>query len=825
MKTLGTHFFAILLLVLTTTTLNAQETLTRTGLAVSTQNVPEVSTKKPEEIAVRPTNSNEQLSAIEKRLDAVEVELFGSLVPLKRSKELISFLRTNRDVAIGLQEAMAKEVEFNQELLDSLGPAPKEGEPAEALDIKEKRIELTARLVASQGQQQNSSLLISRSAALINKISSEQTEALKESLTKQVQSPLDTSTLFVTWGASTNLWFKITQSMKRWVGEEMTTQRWWSFVVLMTLVLGIGFAFVLPFRRKLISRFGPGQDAKHPSADQKVVAVFAQAVAVGLMPALSAAAVLVPFKLLGVSESPFVEFVSAVVLGVATFLIFRGAIKACLMPESPHWRLWRWTGRAVRRLGRWLLIIAVLVSLYLAWSLLGKSFLIHGYLRNFVTFGLDSLIAISLFIVIRVAVRSARKNRELDDDSVNRQGMGYDWVWSLLLFAVQIACVSIPIFSLLGYVNLANYLTTRLVTSGLLIVIFLLVRGLVFFLIERRKASTSTLSGFDWRHQGTPKDDKPDSWLLLWAEFILAFLVLVIGLNLWGLSSNSLAAWSDQLAVGIKIGDFTFRISDILIGFAAFFAVFILTRIIVWFVSSRLLSRSNFDTGVRHALRSGLSYTGVLVALFVAVSAVGLDLSKLAIVAGALSLGIGFGLQAIVSNFVSGIILLFERPIKIGDWVQVGSVEGTVTKINVRSTEIETFQRATVFVPNSAFISDNVTNWTANNKMGRLDLPISVAYGSDTAQIHDLLVEIAKKNPMVRAYPEPAVYFRAFGGSSLDFELRCFLRDVNYITIVKSELLFDIDKCFRDQGIEVPFATTDINIRSMPFPGQPADDQ
>jgi potassium efflux system protein len=816
-KTLANLLVAISLLVSISTPVWLPAKAMAQTLQPATVDVEEV---KPELIRMPDPTADlgAKLEAVEKRLNSVEAELDRSLVSGVRGQHLMDFLRKNRDLALAMRADSETEVSFNRELVNSLGKAPGENDPPEAEDIQQKRTALTTKLVRSQGDLQNSSLLVSRSSALISKISSELTEALRDSLVTTVSSPLSFESLYIAWGASRNLWHKLSISANKWGSKNLSQGRWLSFLAFVLTVSVAGSILILPFRRKFLLLYGPRTLQGQASVDQKVLAIFARGMGSGLIPALAAFAVFVPFRVMQLGNSVFSGVIFALAAGAAGWFFLKGLVTACLMPEYPNWRFWDLENKTVKSLKFWLQIIAGAGSLYLIWALLGRSFLIHGALRDTVTFVLNTVISLSMLAAVRTGVSARRYADQADESGYSIQGVNLDWAWSLLTFCVQVACISIPVFAILGYVALANYLTTRMVITSLILVGFFLSRGLFFFLIERRNKNQKTLSE-SGNNAGLEEDrsgEQSGSWLLLWAEFGLALIVLVVGLNVWGLSGNNVAGWIDQLAVGITIGDLTFRISDVFIGLSAFLAVLIISRVIVWFVSSRLLSRSNFDSGVRHALRSGLSYVGVFVAIFVAVSAVGLDMSKLAIVAGALSLGIGFGLQAIVSNFVSGIILLFERPIKIGDWVQVGSVEGTVRRINVRSTEIETFQRATVFVPNSSFISSNVINWTANNKLGRLDLPISVAYGSDTKEIHDLLVEIAKQQPMVRVYPEPAVYFRAFGGSSLDFELRVFLRDVNYVTVVKSELLFAIDKCFRDRGIEVPFATTDINIRSMP---------
>ena len=195
------------------------------------------------------------------------------------------------------------------------------------------------------------------------------------------------------------------------------------------------------------------------------------------------------------------------------------------------------------------------------------------------------------------------------------------------------------------------------------------------------------------------------------------------------------------------------------------------------------------------------------------VSLLGFDLSNLAIIAGALSVGIGFGLQSIVNNFVSGLILLFERPIKVGDWVVTSSGEGIVKKISVRSTEIETFDRSSILVPNSELIANSVTNWTHKNRLGRVSVPVGVAYKEDPERILELLSRIPSMLDEVLEVPEPQILFTGFGDSSLDFELRVYIADISRSLITRTQIRVAIFKLFRDEDVEIPFPQRDLHIR------------
>jgi len=295
---------------------------------------------------------------------------------------------------------------------------------------------------------------------------------------------------------------------------------------------------------------------------------------------------------------------------------------------------------------------------------------------------------------------------------------------------------------------------------------------------------------------------------------LLSFIgtLLLMGLALGVEFSRYVELWV-RFNEGLTLGDVNLTPTSIL-NFGIIFGLgYFATTVIQRIVKSTVLPKTKMDKGSQNALVSGVGYIGYTLAAVIALSSIGFNLSSIAIVAGALSVGIGFGLQTIVSNFVSGIILLVERPIKEGDWIEASGFSGTVKKISVRSTQIETFDRAMVVVPNSELIAGSVLNWTHSNETGRVRVSVGVSYDSDPKRVERLLLKVGKSHEMTLKSPEPFVRFQKFGDSSLDFDLIIYVKDKNYMFQVRSELHYSIFELFKKQGIEIPFPQRDLNIK------------
>jgi small-conductance mechanosensitive channel len=393
----------------------------------------------------------------------------------------------------------------------------------------------------------------------------------------------------------------------------------------------------------------------------------------------------------------------------------------------------------------------------------------------------------------------------IDGESVQQDRQLFVFFISAIKLLVVISIVA----SMSGYLVLSMYTLHNVVITLTSIILFLSLRSL-WINSEPKLMKSSELSGIS-KPQGS-------MFLLTIVELLLAIGLFLAAARFWGVSLNNFEGQSRLMRGEFKVGSLTIEFSQMLASVFAFLIVFYFFKLVRWFLRERFFKTVKVTVAASEAVLAIVGYIGFSFAVVASLNALGVQSENLAIVAGALSVGIGFGLQTIFSNFVSGLIILFERPVRVGDWVILGNgLEGHIKKVNMRSTEVITLERSSVLIPNSNLLSDTITNWTLNDNIGRLDINIGVAYGSNTELVKEVLLGVAAEHPKLRRYPAARVLFKDFGESSLDLTLRFFLVNINDRHQVGSDLRFAIDKAFRENNITIPFPQRDVHFKPNDF--------
>jgi potassium-dependent mechanosensitive channel len=471
---------------------------------------------------------------------------------------------------------------------------------------------------------------------------------------------------------------------------------------------------------------------------------------------------------------------------------------AVFAPRAPQWRLVPISDAAAARICGLVTLLALVYSL--TTLLYAITRLVQAPFALTIAVALPSSLLLAGLVVALLRTPIARAK---------------DTAPSKLVKPVRIAAwaivTAIIVSALAGYLPLARFLAQQLVVTGsILAVVYLLLLWVDGF--AQGLSDDGTVVGA-WLGRTAGLEPARREQLALPISLSLKFALLILAVPLimlqWGYSWPDIREWYRQLFFGFHIGNTEVTFGALLASVIVFGVGYAAARLFQGWLDAQVLLPAGISGGVRNSIRTGVGYVGILIAGLVAVSYAGFNLSSIAIVAGALSVGIGFGLQNLVNNFVSGLILLAERPIRVGDLVVVGGEEGYVRKISVRSTELETFDRANVLIPNSYFISEKVKNWTFRNNIRRVSFPIGVAYASDPHQVRDVLLKVARENADVLKAPEPFVMLDEFAASSLNFTLYAYVGDINKAGGVRTELGMAVLGAFKAAGIVIPFGQPD----------------
>lgn len=749
-------------------------------------------------------------AAVSLRQDLTRIQ--GELaLPTLTAEQLTGYRRQLDDIranSVRLSDSLKGPFAEVDQQLKSLGPAPTDG-ATEPPTIADRRTDLETSLNRIKAAQAQLDLVTVETDQLIDRATQLQRDQFLSRLLEKSKSILNPA-LWLDGLLATGLFFtRLNQLLLNWWNEASRTGDL-IVLVIMPLFLVALFYLYRAVRGWFTRRFGAGVHGLRRSPDDtdrlwRIVrgVLFTAVVGTALI-----VATFLAFQLAGIFTARFEQLFSALV----DLLYFPAVLSALAYrlaaPTNPAYRVINLDDRSAGQ-------FALLASLAALLSQ-GKNFFteLSGvfYLPVTFTVAQGATVSIALIAVIAMILIVAR-NQEGLPKTAHGGEVYFQWaskfgplIWLLLVIAAIALC--------LGYIALAGFITEQIVDTALIIVTLLLVHHLADALVVSGLDGGSGFGRF--LRSLTGLGDRGVARLsTLFRTFIDLALVLV-GLPMlfvsWAVTWVSFSNLADRAFDTFKIGDLSFSLSSVALIIVILVCGFILTKLVTRWLNSRVLSQTQIDTGVRDSVVKGANYAGYVAATGFALSAAGLDFSNLAIIAGALGVGIGFGLQSIVNNFLSGLILLAERPVRAGDWVDVKGSEGIIKQINVRSTEIQTFDNCTIIVPNSLLITEPVKNWTHRDTIGRFVVTVSASVSADPVLVRDIILKAAKDHALVLYHPEPNITLREFGQNGYIFDLKAYVGDITSGATVASDIRFSILAAFRENGIQLPRAFPDVNI-------------
>ncbi len=504
---------------------------------------------------------------------------------------------------------------------------------------------------------------------------------------------------------------------------------------------------------------------------------------------------------------------AALTVGVSVVAVGTGLSRGLLAPKSPNWRLPPLSSETAKQLYHIVISITAVEAI---------QHFIEG-LNDLVTVNVQAAIAtrglaaLAVVVLIGNALRRAWRRRHAAGAPSVKASSDH-WA-ALLRLTGRIVALVLLAAVLIGYVAFAAFLVEQITAiAGTLALLYLL-------LVVAEEGFTAALKPTTVLGRGLIElfSLRPDSLaqiaILISGLVRLSLYVVAVVLILapWRIESGDMVATVQAAFFGFSVGDVRISIASIMVSVLLFWFAIGATRAFQRWLDTKYLPHTRLDTGLQNSITTSLGYLGVIVALSVSLAYLGLSFERLTLIAGGLSLGIGLGLQTVTNNFVSGLILLWERAVRVGDWVEVGAEQGYVRRINVRSTEIETFDRALVIMPNASLVAGVVKNWVRNDRVGRVKLPFVLPLTADPEEVRTALIGTAKAHEQVLSIPTPQVLFTGLTETNMSFDLICFIEDVEGRARVTSDLLYEIHARLKAAGY--------VNPPAAPTVGSPALDK
>ncbi len=692
-------------------------------------------------------------------------------------------------------------LEASRQRLSQLGPKPANGQPEESADVARDRADREAAVAELDETQRLGRALLVQAEQLSAQIGDLRRAGFARALFEQSDGIL-----------SPNLWMSVIQAIPRELRAQRIVltdaldqmQRTASLGVLLLLGLAIGAAVALYIGRRSIAPRLVRRDPAiaDPSRRHRLMAAVG-VLALGAGPAIAGSWIVwIAFDSADLVP-PRLEAVVKSLLGGLAFIAFvRALIDAILAPEHASWRLIPMRDASATRIMGFSVALATVLMIEKAIEAFNKA--VAAVLP--ITVMTRAVFALAMALIFAELLRRFA-TRENQDENCLGPYMAQEVDIGGPVRSIGWFTVAVVIGSVVGgYTALASFVIDQAISISLIIAMLILCITLADeFIAGSLRGQTRIVTALQ-ANTGIRRRSLEQIGVLASGVARLALIIIAILMVLlpWGIESTDVMGSLRALFFGFSVGDVTISLSSILIAAFLFAAGFTVTRIIQRWLDNTFLPATDLDAGLRNSIRTAAGYVGIITAGVIAFTYMGLSLERVTIVAGALSVGIGFGLQSIVNNFISGLILLWERPIRVGDLVVVGDAEGYVRRINVRSTEIQTGDRATLIVPNSNLISGVVRNRVRNDRVGRVLVTIPVPRATDPDQVAEIMRNAALAHREVMTEPKPRVLFKKVTENTIDFDLVCFVDDIDAAGRVSSDIYFDIFRALRKAGIGVP---------------------
>jgi small-conductance mechanosensitive channel len=742
-----------------------------------------------------------KLNAARSQLDTIEATLGRSALDDGGLVRLRNAIDQPRGDLVVLQGEVGGPRDASKARLDKLGKPPQAGEPPESAEVSAARKREQDLFGDLDGMAREAQVQVVRADQLANTITERRREAFAQKLTERTSSIIDPF-----------FWIGVFSDLPRigWSLSILARDAWGYFTShlgpaplgLAVPILAAGILAARFLRRRILhirERLAAGErGSRRFRGALDIVLGIVYAIVGWPMAALIPVLALQTADLL--PEPVLERFGYGIVGALLIAVIYQATGDGILAVDRPALRLLPlgdWAVQRIRRRTRW---IAVVLGLYALAQTVGKA----TYAPISLTVASTALCSL-LFALISTSLLVRLRDREATGPDGEARPEGEVNKLDILRPLLWIAVIAVIVCLLTGYVALASFFAF----FPLIVVFMATIAYVLMTLIDT--FLTETLTGDGRRSRAVAGAIGVSSQnIAVAATFlsgILRFVVIAAALMIvtgpLGFYSADMLSAIQRAYFGFQIGEITISPSSILTGAVLFAVVLGVTRLVRAWIHATLLPRTTLDAGLQNSIATIVGYVGVVLAIAVALSEIGLDLQNFAIVAGALSVGIGFGLQSIVSNFVSGLILLAERPIRVGDIIAVSGEEGFVRRISVRATEIETYDRATLIIPNSALISGTVKNWVYANSWARVRVALSIGYDSDIDAVRQAMLSSADDDPRILPSPPPRVFIAKLGDAAIEVELVAVVASVETLSAVRSDLHLRILKAFRAKGLRV----------------------